>query len=201
MDLTLNEDVAPELVWVDLETIGLNEREHPIIEAGIIVTDRFGVERARTSSLVGYSKNYLLPRISQENVDPIVYAMHTKNGLFEEVEAACALVDMGHLEYRRPEVERALIEWLDVVTDGPQKYQMAGASIHYDRRFLSAQMPRLETWFHYRNYDVSTILGLAGMAKVKCPYQKRNIHRAIPDIEDEIAVQTWAMQNLVVQAA
>lgn len=201
MDYAINEDVAPELVWLDLETIGLNEREHPIIESGIIVTDRFGNERSRISRVVGYSKNYMLPRMARENLDPIVYDMHNKNGLFEEVEAACGLVDMGHHEYRRPEVERLLIEWLDVVTEGSQRYQMAGASIHYDRRFLSAQMPRLESWFHYRNYDVSTILGLAHLAQVKCPYEKRNIHRAIPDIEDEIAVQTWAMSNLVVQAA
>lgn len=199
-DYAINEDIEPDMVWVDLETLGLNDRMHPIIEAGIIVTDKRGVERARISKIIGYSKQFILPKIRQETLDPIIHEMHSNNNLLTEVEAASGLVDMGHQEYTRPEVERALIEWLDVVTHGAQRYPMAGASIHFDRRFLAAQMPRLESWFHYRNYDVSTILAFGSLIGRKCEFQKRSIHRALPDIEDEIAAHQWAWKDLVAVA-
>lgn len=200
MDYEINEDVAPEMVWADLETLGLNDRTHPIIEAGLIVTNRRGVERARISRVIGYSTKFILPLIARESLDPVIYEMHSKNGLLEEVEAASGLVDLGHQQYRRPEVERELIEWLDVVTNGAQQYAMAGASIHFDRRFLAAQMPRLESWFHYRNYDVSTILALGSLVGRKCEFKKRSIHRTLPDIEDEIAAHKWAVADLVAVA-
>lgn len=197
MDVVINEDVAPEMVWLDVETLGTNEKTHPIIEIGAIVTDSRGEERSRFSSVVGYSKEYLLQRITREALDPFVYDMHTKNGLLEEAQAAAGLVDLGHIKWRRPEVERAVIEWLDVVTNGSGQYAMCGASIHFDRRFLAAQMPRLESWFHYRNYDISTIIALGKFVNNKCTIEKRGIHRALPDCEDEISAQKWAVGDLV----
>lgn len=197
MDLVLNEDVPAEMVWIDLETLGTNEKSHPIVEIGGIVTDRRGEERSRFSSVVGYSSEYLLPRLAPETLAPAVYEMHTKNDLLAEVVVACSQIDAGHLEHRRPEVERQFIEWLDIVTNGAGQYAMCGASIHFDRRFLAAQMPRLESWFHYRNYDISTIIALGKFVNNKCTIEKRGIHRALPDCEDEISAQKWAVGDLV----
>jgi oligoribonuclease len=38
---------------------------------------------------------------------------------------------------------------------------MCGNSVWHDRRFLARFMPELESYFHYRNIDVSTLKELA----------------------------------------
>lgn len=194
----LNFDVDADVVWIDLESCGLANLD-PILEVGVIVTDKYGNERARVSRIVSYHERFILPRITQEKLDPIVYKMHTDNGLFKEVVAEC-----GQTRSARLVVEGDLITWLNLVTEGQidnknhPKYAMAGASVHYDRRLLEAQMPRLAAWFDYGNYDVSSILRLGKFAeKPMTVSAKRGLHRALPDIEDEIAVHKWAISELV----
>ncbi len=39
----------------------------------------------------------------------------------------------------------------------PNKHPICGASVHFDRAMLKVQLPKLEAFFHYRNFDVSTL--------------------------------------------
>lgn len=192
----VNQSVASEIVWVDIETLGLDEELHPIIELGCIVTDRFGEERARFSSLIGYSESYLATRMTPSFMGEVVWKMHTENNLLDEVAFASKQLEAGDSSYHRVKVESQVISWLNVVTANPvgqQLFPLAGASIHFDRRFLSRQMPLLEAWFHYRNYDVSSILKFGEFVGARCDLAKRNIHRALPDLEDEISAHRWAV--------
>ena len=50
-------------------------------------------------------------------------------------------------------------------------------------------MPALESWFHYRNLDVSTLKELASRwlpAAVES-LQKQNLHQALADIRESVA--------------
>lgn len=198
-----NQDVSPDIVWIDIESLGLTSRD-PILEIGAVVTDREGNERARVAKTLGYSEKFILPKLSEEHLDSWVFKTHTANGLLHDVRQASRIMtmdlDSGH-EFKRFVVEDFMVNWMDVVTrDGhiDGQYPMAGASVHFDRRVLEAQMPRLAGWFHYGNYDVSSILRLGRFAgRAMQDGHKRGIHRALPDIEDEISVHKWAMSELV----
>jgi oligoribonuclease len=50
-------------------------------------------------------------------------------------------------------------------------------------------MPELESWFHYRNLDVSTLKELANrwMPKDISLYPKENRHEALSDIRESIS--------------
>ena len=65
---------------------------------------------------------------------------------------------------------------------------MCGNSICQDRRFLHRLMPELESWFHYRNLDVSTLKVLAShwMPVHSKDYEKENRHEALSDIRESI---------------
>ena len=58
------------------------------------------------------------------------------------------------------QAEQQTLEFLQQYLE-PGKSPLCGNSIGQDRRFLVKYMPRLESFFHYRNLDVSTIKELA----------------------------------------
>jgi oligoribonuclease len=65
---------------------------------------------------------------------------------------------------------------------------MCGNSICQDRRFLANHMPALETFFHYRNLDVSTLKELAKRWKpgIMAGFKKAQAHTAMADIRESI---------------
>jgi len=65
---------------------------------------------------------------------------------------------------------------------------MCGNSICQDRRFLARWMPQLESWFHYRNLDVSTLKELVRRWKPEAAkgFAKEGKHEALADILESI---------------
>jgi oligoribonuclease len=73
------------------------------------------------------------------------------------------------------------------------KSPMCGNSIGQDRRFMARTMPELESFFHYRNLDVSTIKVLSKQwygAKGEAP-GKPSSHTALDDIRASIIDGTY----------
>lgn len=166
------------LVWVDIETTGLNVENDSILEIGLMITDHFGNKIDSTSSLVGSGW-----RVDDfVSMPDVVKEMHSKSGLLHE------LIWTSNLSARS--VEQALCNWLK--ESGLNDPPMWGSSVHFDRAFLKAKMPKLEAMFSYRNGDISSIKeicrrvnpGLLDRLNELLP--KRGIHRAIPDLEDSI---------------
>jgi oligoribonuclease len=65
---------------------------------------------------------------------------------------------------------------------------MCGNTISQDRRFLVKYMPRLESFFHYRNLDVSTLKELARRwrPEVYSAFKKQQKHTALADVHESI---------------
>jgi oligoribonuclease len=85
------------------------------------------------------------------------------------------------------EAELATIEFLrQWVPAG--KSPMCGNSICQDRRFLANYMTDLQSFFHYRNLDVSTLKELVQRWKPELAngFKKRGSHLAMDDIYDSI---------------
>lgn len=166
------------LVWVDVETSGLETRGNSLLEVGMIVTENNLEEVARTSVVLKPPDHWKL------TFKPEIIEMHTKgegNGLMTD----CVVNGVA-----RDEAMFALVRFLAEHVphlDGDPPV-MAGNSVHFDRMWLKAKMPLLEECFHYRNLDVSSLKIFNRMAEFAEPWEgDRKIHRALPDLEDSIA--------------
>jgi len=88
------------------------------------------------------------PTIKQfEAIPEVVREMHAANDLWTE----CAISSLTAVE-----VERLVITTLSQRFE-PATITLAGNTVHFDRMFLREHMPKLEAFFHYRNFDVSTL--------------------------------------------
>jgi hypothetical protein len=72
--------IDPRLVFLDLETTGLDPKHNTILEIGLLVVDLTGAQPPkRFSGTLGGN----LP--SGQKMDPFVENMHKGNGLFEDI--------------------------------------------------------------------------------------------------------------------
>ena len=64
---------------------------------------------------------------------------------------------------------------------------------------MAREMPALESYFHYRNLDVSTLKILAQQwaPDVAAGFSKESTHRALEDIRDSIAELAWYRDRLL----
>lgn len=71
----------------------------------------------------------------------------------------------------------------------PRTVPLCGNSIGTDRRFLTAYLPEIEEFLHYRSIDVSTIKELARRwypdSFAEAP-RKATAHRAMDDIRESV---------------
>ena len=161
------------LIWVDLEMTGLDTVNDSILEIATIVTD---------GQLNVLAEGPVCAIQQQEDVlkamDDWNRTHHTDSGLWQRV---------MHSRYSMREAELASIEFLqEWVEKGVSP--MCGNSICQDRRFMHRLMPELESWFHYRNLDVSTLKVLANhwMPGALKEFHKENRHEALSDTRESI---------------
>ncbi len=161
------------LIWIDLEMTGLDPSADRIIEIATVVTDSHLRVLAEGPSLVIHQSEERLQGMDQWNT-----RQHQHSGL-------TARVRQSRISER--EAERRTLEFLDAwVPEG--KSPMCGNSICQDRRFLARSMPRLESYFHYRNLDVSTLKELSRRWYPGVPaFSKESSHLALDDVRDSIA--------------
>lgn len=173
---------AANLIWMDLEMTGLDPKKERIIEAAIVVTDQDLNILDQSPIYVIHQDDELLNNMDQWNT-----STHTRTGLIERVKKSTL-------------VERVAEElMLGFISQWVPKGQtpMCGNTIHQDRRFLQAYMPELESYFHYRNIDVSTIKELAKRWKPEIlkNLTKKGSHQALEDIIESIDEMKYYRTN------
>ncbi len=102
----------------------------------------------------------------------------TKSGLIDKVKASTL---------SEAEAEQQIIDFIKTyVSKGASP--LCGNTIGQDRRFLVKYMPKLESWLHYRNLDVSTLKELARRwrPEVFNAFKKRQAHTALADVHESI---------------
>jgi oligoribonuclease len=161
------------LVWIDLEMTGLSPVRDRIIEVAVVVTDAQLAVRVEGPVFAIHQSDTALNAMDAWNK-----STHGKSGLIERVRAST--VDEAS-------AETALIEWLRRHVPAG-KSPMCGNTICQDRRFLANYMPRLESFFHYRNLDVSTLKELARRWKPALldGVKKAQAHTALADVHESI---------------
>ena len=179
--MTYNDELMP---WVDIETFGLDPRTDPIIEIGIRVTDSQLRTLGEKSWLIWTTfHDKALERLHRDasygvKEATIVLDMHTHNNLFTLAK------ERGDLRSR---VDIEIQDWL--VSNEFTDMAMCGSSVQFDRAFLANQFQFVESKFHYRNIDVSTVKELCRRYRPDL-YEKRpdlpQPHRALPDLTNTI---------------
>ena len=172
------------LVWIDLEMTGLEER-HVILEIATIVTDR-------NLEIIAEGPELAIRRAHEdiEAMDEWSAKQHQRSGLMDRVMASDV------------DVRGAEAATLSFVKEhvGIHQAPLCGNSIWVDRMFLRREMPKLESYLHYRVIDVSTIKELFARWYPTSPGapQKAQTHLALTDIRESIAELRWYRNNCFV---
>jgi oligoribonuclease len=138
---------ATHLLWLDLETTGVDESADPILEIGAILTsiEPPFAELAEAQVVTGAG----LDPDWRDRMNATVLEMHTGNGLLAAVaESRSTVADAA---------QRIIAQLLEPHTR-PHRVLLAGSGVgHFDRRFVAAQMPALDAWLQYPCLDVGVI--------------------------------------------
>ncbi|MFZ9626063.1 MAG: oligoribonuclease [Burkholderiaceae bacterium] len=176
------------LVWVDMEMTGLRPDHDRIIEVALVITDESLTVRAQSESFAIRQTDEVLGGMDQWN-----QSTHKRSGLIDRVRVS---------PWSEASAEQALLDFLAPwVPSG--KSPMCGNSICQDRRFMARHMPRLESFFHYRNLDVSTLKELCRRwrPEVARKFGKRGAHTALADIFESIDELRFYREHFIGQAA
>jgi len=165
------------LVWIDVETTGLDPDSNVLLEIAVAVTDaELNILDHPYTAVIAPDGRGAAALI----MDGVVREMHSSSGLLDElpdgIPAAEAEAEaLTHIRRHVP-----------VAGSCP----LAGSSVGFDRSFLTRYMPDLAGHLHYRNVDVSSVKELARRwypdATAAQPRTK-SAHRALPDILASIA--------------
>ena len=181
-----NNPDANNLIWIDMEMTGLLPDSDRIIEIAVLVTDAQLNLIAEGPVLVVRQPDEVLGAMDSWN-----RSVHGKSGLVGKVKAS---------SLDEASVERQTIEFLaQHVPAGVSP--MCGNSICQDRRFLARWMPKLESFFLYRNLDVSTLKELVKRWKPELVKEmmklKQGKHEALADIYESIEELKYYRKNVM----
>lgn len=161
------------LVWLDCEMSGLDPEKERLLEIAVVITGPNLEPRIEGPVLVIHQSDAVLDAMDNWNK-----GTHGKSGLIDKVKDSAV---------NEAQAEAELLAFIAkyVPKNGSP---MCGNSIGQDRRFLVKYMPRLETYFHYRNLDVSTLKELAKRWKpaVYSSFKKQQKHTALADVHESI---------------
>jgi oligoribonuclease len=162
------------LIWLDLEMTGLDPFRDHIIEIATLITDNELNPVAEGPVIAIARPEEVLAAMDEWN-----RRHHGQSGLLDRVRAS---------DYDEQRAERETLAFLERHV-GAGKSPLCGNSVCQDRRFLARTMRRLESFFHYRNLDVSSlkILAQRWAPEVAESFRKQSAHRALDDIKESIA--------------
>jgi oligoribonuclease len=166
----------PVLAWMDLEMTGLDPGRHVVVEIATLLTDDELRPIADGPDIVVHATHDQLMQM-----DDVVRSMHTRSGLLAAIQASTVSVaDAG----------AQTLDFLRAHIGEPRSVPLCGNSIGTDRRFLTAHLPEVEEFLHYRSIDVSSVKELCRRwypdALARAP-AKAETHRALDDIRESIA--------------
>lgn len=162
--------------WIDLEMTGLDPNIDRILEAGIIVTDKF------LEPVFEWETAVIQPPETLEKMNDWCKHHHAKSGLLDRIPGG---ISESQLDQRLAEI---------VLTHFKKKNPVVicGNSISQDRKFIDQYLPKFSERLHYRMLDVSSFK-IVYREMLGREFKKQNTHRALDDIKESIAELKYYM--------
>lgn len=159
------------LVWIDIETTGLDTNTCKIIQISCMLSD-FNV----TTLLK-------IPEINIFCEDDVLCLMddwckrtHTESGLIEKVKNS---------NITTREAEEMIMRFIQTYTKPEDNLYIAGNSVHFDKKFIDVWMPKLSERLNYRIVDITSIALLCKTLN-RHVYDARPVKRYSHTSEDDI---------------
>ena len=161
------------LVWLDCEMSGLDPERERLLEIAVIVTSPDLSVRIEGPVFVIHQSDELLSKMDAWNK-----GTHGKSGLIDKVKASTT---------SEADAEAGILAFISQYVPKSSS-PLCGNTISQDRRFLVKYMPKLESFLHYRNLDVSTLKELSRRWKpeVYASFKKQQKHTALADVHESI---------------
>jgi oligoribonuclease len=167
--------VRDELVWIDCEMTGLDLHSDKLIEIAALVTDADLNILGDGIDVVIHADDAALSSMIE-----VVAEMHSRSGLIDEVKASAIDLETA---------EMMVLDYIGAHVKQPKTAPLAGNSIATDRSFIARDMPKLDSFLHYRMIDVSSIKELCRRWYPRIYFgqpTKGLAHRALADIHESI---------------
>lgn len=159
------------LLWMDIETTGLDPERDKMLEVEMWVTDMRAADEDDLLHLV-------LPVGDRLSISREALAMHMHNGLIDTVMRTSSDTWTESLDDLRSFVSDASFRFV---------LHPAGSSVHFDMDFLGRLLPGLFDGCHHRRLDVSSLRMSFEAAGVALPEQEPTDHRTSTCLERDIA--------------
>ena len=174
------------LVWIDCEMTGLDPERDRLLEIATIITN-YDLEIIDRGPVLAIRQS--AARLAA--MDAWNRRTHKKSGLLDRVRNEGVTV---------AEAQRVTLNFIKRYCYA-QTAPLCGNSIGQDKRFIARYMPQLHDFLHYKVVDVSSIKVLVtewyGGRHVSPP--KKELHRALDDIEESIAELAWYREHVFVK--
>ena len=174
------------LIWLDMEMSGLLPDSDRILELAVVVTDA-------DLNVLGESPVFIIHQSDEvlDGMDAWNKGAHGRSGLIDKVKASTL---------NEADATLQMITFLKQFVPAG-KSPMCGNSICQDRRFMARYMPDLESYFHYRNLDVSVFKELARRWKpeIYSGFKKASKHEALADIYESIDELKYYREHFIVK--
>jgi oligoribonuclease len=166
------------LIWLDLETTGLDPQEDSILE--IYATTTAGDLKSGRELC---DRVLFFPRVGARRSHSVVQEMHEKGGLWDECNRSIWTVARA---------EREITDQLDP----GKRYILAGNSVHFDLAFVRVLMPQFAKLLSHRVFDVAAIRMFCEALGMPPIPKGEPAHRARADVYESIATalacEQWA---------
>lgn len=188
------EEFDKRLIWLDIETTGLNPHEGEILEIAMRVTDEHGLDLDEPCQFHEFLYTEDFTERAIEEASSWVVETHTNSGLIGEVFARGISFE---------DAENNMKAWITDKVTPRNPLVVAGSSVGFDVEWMGHNFVGLlnnSSWFTYRVIDVSSIKEIC--RRVNPDLYSRlpehvSKHRAESDIADSIAEYRWYLENFL----
>jgi len=176
------------IVWLDVETTGIDANNEHLLEVGCIITDL----DLNILDPEGYRAAVYYPESIVEqlktNAVPFVQEMHTKTGLWDELPKGELLSTIND----------QLSAYVKGFFPDERTAWLGGNSIVLDRNFINRFIPKVGEHLHYRSVDVTSWAGPAQWWMKGLQYRKKTVHSAFSDITESIEEFKFLKDNMLI---